>query len=75
MRGGRDSIAYSWVTTSTLSSNSRHEVPPRRLPPRAALSQDVSFSLKTGRLASPLAKAFHWTHRCFIAQRRNGDRY
>ena len=75
MRGGRDSIAYTWVTTSTLSSNPRHEGPPERLPPRAARSQGAPFPLKTGRLADPPAKAFHWTHRCFIAQRRNGDRY
>jgi hypothetical protein len=33
MRGGRDSIAYTWVTTSTLSSNPRHEGPRERLPP------------------------------------------
>ena len=75
MRGGRYSIARTCVTTSTLPSNPRHEGPPRRLLSRAARSRGAPFPLKTGRLASPLAKAFHWAHRCFIAQRRNGDRY
>jgi len=74
MRGAGNFIARTYVTTSTLSLNARHEGPPQRLPPRAACSQDVSFPLKTGRLADPPAKAFHWTHRCFIALRRNGDR-
>jgi len=46
MRGGRDSIAYTWVTTSTLSSNPRHEGPPERLPPRAARSQGAPFSVE-----------------------------
>jgi hypothetical protein len=75
MRGGRNSIACTCVTTSTLPSNPRHEGLPERLPPSTDRRQGVSFSLKTGRLADPPAKAFHWTPRCFIAQRRNGDRY
>lgn len=58
-----------------VPSNARHTGPPQRLPPRAVRSQGTPFPLKTGRLADPPAKAFHWTHRCFIALRRNGDRY
>src|SRR5271169_5732742 len=75
MCGGGNSIACTRVTTSTLPSNARHEGLPRRLPAPPARSEAAPFPLKTGRLASPLAKTVHWTRSCFIGQRRNGGRY